>query len=79
MFTQGVPCETCTDSAIQGGIVEIVVHKQWQAYEQKFNWAKWNESSLKSEKKLREAGIMVRVFDGELGVVGFLDGKVIKI
>lgn len=79
MFTQGVPCETCADSAIQGGIVEIVVHKQWQVYEQQFNWAKWNESSLKSEKKLNEAKVKIRVFDGILGVVGFLDGKVIKV
>lgn len=79
MFTQGVPCASCTDSIIQGGIVEIVVHKQWQAYEQMFNWAKWNDSSKKSEKKLREANVKVRVFDGVLGVVGFLDGKVIKV
>lgn len=79
MFTQGVPCAQCTDDVIQGGISEVVVHKQWQVYEQLFNWAKWNESSKKSEQKLKEAGIRVRVFDGVLGVVGFLDGKVIQV
>jgi dCMP deaminase len=79
MYTQGVPCAQCADDVIQGGIVEIVVHKQWQEYEQKFNWAKWNESSAKSEQKLNEARVKVRVFDGILGVVGFLDGKVIKV
>ena len=79
MFTQGVPCSQCADDVIQSGIVEVVVHKQWQNYEQKFNWSKWNESSAKSEKKLYEAKVKIRIFDGVLGVVGFLDGKVIHI
>ena len=79
MFTQGVPCADCCNDLIQAGISEIVVHRQWQSYEQKFNWAKWTDSSLRSEIKLQEAKIPVRVFDGTLGMVGFLDGKVIDI
>ena len=79
MYTQGVPCTRCTDACIQGGIVEIVVHKQWQDYEKKFGWDKWIESAKRSKKKLREAGIRVRVFDGVLGMQGVLDGKVINI
>ena len=79
LFTQGVPCSRCTDACIQGGIVEIVVHKQWQDYEKKFGWEKWIQSAKRSEKKLKEAGIKVRVFDGVLGMYGVLDGKVINI
>jgi len=79
MFTQGVPCSRCTDAVIQGGIVEIVVHKQWQEYEKKFNWDKWIDSAKRSEQKLKEAGIKVRVFDGVLRMQGVLDGKVINI
>ena len=76
---QGVPCSHCTDACVQGGIIEIVVHKQWQDYEKKFGWDKWIESAKRSDKKLKEAGINVRVFDGVLGMQGVLDGKVIDI
>jgi dCMP deaminase len=79
MFTQGVPCSDCAKNVIQAGIVEIVVHKQWQRYEQEFNWAKWNESSLRSEVMLKEAKVSIRVFDQILGVEGFLDGKIIQV
>lgn len=79
MYTQGVPCARCADACVQGGIVEIVVHKQWQEYEKKFGWEKWIESAKRSEQKLRESGIRVRVFDGVLGMQGVLDGKVINI
>jgi dCMP deaminase len=79
MFTQGVPCADCTKSVIQAGIIEIVVHKQWQHYEQEFNWEKWNQSSAYSTQMLLEANIPVRVLDQELGVDAVLDGKVIKV
>jgi len=79
MYTQGVPCARCTDAVIQGGIIEVVVHKQWQDFEKKFGWEKWIDSAKRSEKKLAEAGIRVRVFDGVLGMQGVLDGKVIDI
>lgn len=79
MYTQGVPCTRCTDACVQGGIIEIVVHKQWQDYEKRFGWIKWIESAKRSAQKLEEAGIKVRVFDGVLGMKGVLDGKVIDV
>jgi dCMP deaminase len=79
MFTQGIPCADCSNDIIQAGIKEIVVHKQWQEYELKFNWEKWKDSSKRSAEKLKEANIPVRVFDKVLGLRGFLDGKVINI
>jgi dCMP deaminase len=79
MFTQGIPCADCANDIIQCKVAEIVVHKQWQNYEQLFNWEKWNDSALRSETKFKEAGVNVRVFDGILNMQGFLDGKIIKI
>lgn len=79
MYTQGIPCARCADACLQGGIVEVVVHKQWQEYEKQFSWDKWIDSAKRSEKKFKEAGIKIRVFDGVLGMQGVLDGKVINI
>lgn len=79
MYTQGVPCSDCTRAAIQAGISEIVVHKQWQEFEHKFYWEKWLESGKRSNIMLQEAGIPVRIYDGVLGMKGVLDGKVIDI
>lgn len=79
LYTQGVPCAGCADAIVQGGIIGIVIHKQWQEYEKKFGQKKWIESAERSEEKLKEAGIKVRVFDGVLGMQGVLDGKVIDV
>lgn len=79
MFTQGVPCADCTRAVIQAGVSELVVHKQWQEYEQKFAWEKWLESGKRSTEMLKEAGIPVRVYNGVLGLKGVLDGKVIDV
>lgn len=79
MFTQGIPCADCANDLIQAKVVEVVVHKQWQEYEQKFQWEKWNNSSKRSEQKFSEAGIKIRVFDGVLGMKGVLDGKIIDV
>ncbi len=79
MFTQGIPCADCTKGVIQAGIIEVVVHKQWQDYEKKFNWEKWLDSEKRSTSMLSEAGIIVRVFDKALGIKGFLDGQQIDV
>lgn len=79
MFTQGIPCADCTKAVIQAGIVEIVVHKQWQDYERKFNWDKWLDSGMRSTIMLNESGIKVRVFSMVLGLKAMLDGKIIDV
>ena len=79
LYTQGIPCSRCADACIQGGIAEIVVHKQWQDYEKKFGWDKWIDSARRSQEKFKEANIPIRVFDGQLGMVGVLDGKIINV
>jgi len=79
MYTQGVPCTRCADAVIQGGIVEVVVHEQWQYWEKKFGWDKWIDSARRSEQKFKEAGVNIRIFGGNLGMQGVLDGKIINI
>lgn len=79
MYTQGVPCSDCARAAIQAGVAEIVVHKPWQEFEQKFYWEKWLESGKRSQAMLDEAKIPVRVLTTVLGVQGVLDGKVIDV
>lgn len=79
MFTQGVPCADCTRAVIQAGVVEVVVHKQWQHYETEFYWEKWIDSTKRSTAMLLEAGIPVRVFDLTLGVTSLLDGKEVNV
>lgn len=79
MFTQGLPCSECADGVIQAGICEVVIHKQWNDYEQTFNWEKWIDSSKRSKIKFEEAGVKVRVFDGLVNREGYLDGKIITL
>jgi len=79
MYTQGVPCADCTRAVIQAGVKEIVVHKQWENFENEFYWEKWIESCKRSNQMLEEAGVTVRRFDGVLKLDGMLDGKIISI
>jgi dCMP deaminase len=76
LYTPGFPCAECCKAIVQGGIVEIVLHKQWPnlTYSEK-----WVKSFKISAQMIEEAGIKVRVFDGVLGMQGVLDGKVINI
>ncbi len=79
IFTQGVPCSDCTRAIIQAGIVEVVVHTQWENYEQQFYREKWLESGKRSNQMLKEAEIPVRRFDGVLNVTSLMDGKIITL
>jgi dCMP deaminase len=79
LYTNSIPCSDCTRAIIQSGIKEIVIHKQWMEYEEKFNRSKWNESCNRSEIMLKESNIPIRVFDKFLNVSAFLDGKCIRI
>jgi dCMP deaminase len=76
LYTPGFPCSECCKAIVQGGISEIVLHKQWPnlVYSEK-----WVKSFEISKQMTTEAGIKVRVFDGVLGMQGVLDGKVINI
>lgn len=79
MFTQGIPCADCARAVIQSGIKEVVIHKQWHENDFWVRQDKWTESVARSKQMFNEAGVSLRVFDGVLGRVGMVDGKVIKV
>ncbi len=79
MFTQGIPCSDCTRALIQAGVAGLIVHKQWEDYEQKFYREKWEESGKRSNQMLAEAHILVRRFDKTLGIKTLMDGKEIDV
>ncbi len=75
-YSQGIPCSHCSIALIQGGIKEIVIHKQWPNL---VHSQEWVESIELSKEMLTEAGIGIRVFDKILNLEGFLDGNIIKV
>jgi len=78
LYTQGIPCCDCTRAVIQSGIKEVVVHKQWEEFEEFFTWEKWKDQAKRSVVMLDESNIKVRRLDKILNVTGYLDGKIIK-
>lgn len=75
LYTCGVPCNECMKSIIQGGIIEIVIHKQWPEMDSD----KWREAIRISNIMLEETGIKIRKLDSLLGMMGYLDGKIINV
>jgi len=76
LFTNGQPCSECMKAVINAGIDAIVIHKQWPQFIHSEKWIKSNEIS---SIMLEESGIKLEVYDKELGITGFLDGKEIEI
>lgn len=75
-YSFGVPCETCSKALIQGGVKEIICHRQWPNL---FHSEKWVKSVRVSKQMFRETGVKIRWFDKKLGIKGFLDGKEIDV
>lgn len=75
LYTQGIPCCECAKSVIQGGIKEIVVHKQWRD----MCHSKWAESCKISSVMFKECGIPVIFLNAELGMKGYRNGKVFTV
>jgi dCMP deaminase len=81
LYTQGIPCCDCSIAVIQSGIKEIVIHKQWSELEEDMlkNRDQWKGGNEISTTMFNEAGVNVRVFDGVLGLKGYLNGMIIDI
>lgn len=75
LYTNGIPCCECSKSIIQGGIAEIVIHKQWPDMKH----SNWIESTNISKIMLAEAGVNIRIFDNILGLKSILDGNIIEV
>jgi dCMP deaminase len=76
LYTQGIPCDNCCKVIIQGGIKEIICHRQWPDM---VNSDAWKESIAFSQVMLAESGISIKWLDEVLGLKGFLDGKEIDV
>lgn len=76
LYTQGIVCNECCKSVIQGGIKCLIVHKQWPNLTHNEQWVKSIEIS---KIMLSEAGIKIMFLDKILGVKGYLDGKLIEV
>jgi dCMP deaminase len=79
MFTQGIPCSDCARAVIQAGVVEVVVHQQWEDRSGLKENPKWTQSCATSVEMFNEAGVKLRYFDMELGTQGQCDGKVFNV
>jgi len=75
LYTNGIPCNECMKSIIQGGIIEIIIHKQWP----EMSSEKWIEAVKISKIMLEETGVKIRELDSILGMIGYLDGKIINV
>lgn len=79
LYTFGLPCENCTKTILQGGVKEIVLHKQWIDKEVEMNYQNWSEGRKASTDMINEAGVQVRTVDIVLGVEGLLNGVVVHL
>ena len=75
LYTNGMPCNSCMKSIIQGGIKEIIIHKQWP----EMTHSNWIESIRISKIMMEESKINLRILDVVLNMHGYLDGKIIDV
>lgn len=78
-YSQGISCNSCSLALIQGGIKELVVHRQWEERSGLSSYEPWRESVRYSREMFEELGIKIRYYDKVLGVQGFCDGKVVNV
>jgi dCMP deaminase len=62
MYTNGIPCTDCAFSIIMAGIKEVVVDSAWLNPERD----KWDETAKRTKVMFEEAGVKLRLWDGEL-------------
>ena len=74
LYTQGIPCCECAKSVIQGGVKEIVVHKQWS-----MGHSRWKDSCKIASIMFKEAGIPICYLDATLLMDGYRNGKRFRV
>ena len=80
LYTQGVPCADCARGIINSGIVEIVVHEQFENdIISNMNQNKWIDSATRSYMMFKETKIKYRIFSGKLNMKTLVGGKVFEI
>lgn len=77
MYTPSWPCAACAKTIIQAGIKEIVLHKTWV---DQTGWTKWDEDLKRSQEMLKEAGVIIRIFEGRISkLYAYKNGKRIAL
>jgi len=76
MYIGGMPCADCARAIIQCGISKIVLHKQRPKFD---HLEKWVESTKYSKIMLDEANIPIEIYDKQLGIEVFIDGKTLLV
>jgi len=80
LYTQCIPCADCTRGIINSGIVEIVLHEQFENnISSNMNSSKWVDSANRSRIMLNETKIKYRNFSGNLNVKTLVGGKVFEV
>lgn len=74
LYSMGVPCADCCRGLINSGIIEVVVHYQWEKLGINKSNDKWKESIERSNVMFEEAGVKLREFDTILGISTLIDG-----
>lgn len=77
MYTNGLSCSDCSRAIIRAGVVELVIHKQWEDLPRSSDY--WTQNVNCSKEMLSEAGVNVRVFDKLLNITTKFDGKIVNI
>lgn len=76
LYTCGYPCNECSKQIIQCNVSKVVLHKQWPNLNHSDKWIK---ATKISKIMLEEAGVKIEWFDKELGMIGWLDGKIVQV
>jgi len=79
MYTQGCPCCDCARAAIQAGVKEIVLHKQWEDQWKSLKGNKWVGQDDRSLVMFGEAEVSIRYFDKNLDVPTLISEKWYKV
>ena len=72
MYTNGTPCMDCARAIVQCGIDEVIIDKDWEFD----NTEKWSDHAKRTRVMFKEAGVKIRVYDGDvLRIIKWRGGK----
>lgn len=77
LYVNWYPCADCARAIIQKRISEVIIHKEFEDYE---NSGNWDDAHRIAEILLTEAGVKVRYWSGKvLQIQGLKNGQVIDL
>lgn len=80
LYTNGTPCDKCTQAIIGAGISEVIIDADWEREFNRLGSAEWLEAHKASRAMLKEAGIKVRTIKlSEHRLPAFLRGQILDL